>query len=90
VLTDGDHVCVMKLVARNRAAIDGGAVRAHQIFEKEDGLNLHDPRMMRRDGGIFDHEGIVGLPTDRQCLMGQFDMAGALSVKFDEQCGWLW
>jgi hypothetical protein len=66
VLTDGDYVCVMKLMTRNRPAIDGGAVRAHQIFEKEDGLNLHDPGMMRRDGGILDHECIVGFPTDRQ------------------------
>jgi hypothetical protein len=46
--------------------------------------------MMPRDGGIFDHEGIVGLPTDRQCLKGQFDLPRALPVKFYEECGWLW
>ena len=66
VLADGDHVRVTELVARDRPAIDGRAVGAHQVFEKEDGLNLHDSRMMPRDGGIFDREGIVGLPTDRQ------------------------
>jgi hypothetical protein len=46
--------------------------------------------MMPRDGGIFDRKGIVGLPTDRQSLMGQFDMPRAFPVKFDEQFGWLW
>jgi len=90
VLADGDHVRVTKLVARDRQAIDCGAVGALQVFEKEDGLNLHNPRMMPRDSGIFDHEGIVDLPTDRQSLKGQFDMSRALPVKFDKQGGWLW
>ena len=90
MLADGDHVSVTKLVARDRPAIDGGAVGALQIFDKEDGLNLHDPRMMSRDGGIFDCKGIVGLPTDRECLKGQFDMPRAFLVEFDEQCSWLW
>jgi hypothetical protein len=40
--------------------------------------------MMRRDGGIFNREGIVALPTDRECVKGQFDMPRALPVKFDE------
>ena len=69
---DRDHVCVMKLVPCNRAAINGGSVGAHQVFEKEDGLNLYDSRMMPRDGGILNHEGVVGFPANRQCLVGQF------------------
>lgn len=89
VLADGDHVRVMKLAARDRLAIDGGAVAALQVFEKVDGLNLDDSRMMARNGGIFDRKGIVALPTDRQGLMGQFDMSRAFPVKLDEQCGWL-
>jgi len=71
---------VTKLVARDRHAIDGGTVGALQVFEKEDGLKTFtNPRMMPRDGGIFDHEGIVGLPTDRQCLKGQFRYAASLA-----------
>jgi hypothetical protein len=46
VLADRDDVCVMKLVACDRTAINGRAVGAHQVFEKEDGLNLYDSRMM--------------------------------------------
>ena len=41
-----DHIRVTKLVPRDRFAIDGSAVGAHQVFEKEDGLDLYDPRMM--------------------------------------------
>ena len=77
VLADGDHVRVTKLLARDRPAIDGGAVCAHQVFEKEDGLNLHDSRVMPRDDGIFDHENVVGFPTNRYCLMGQFELPRA-------------
>ena len=46
VLADGDDVRVTQLVAGDRPAIDGGAVGALQVFEKEDGLNLHNPRMV--------------------------------------------
>ena len=74
MLADGYHICVTKLVAYDRPAINSGAVDALQVFEKEDGLNLHDPRMMSRDDGIYDRDGIVGLPTDRQYFIGPFDL----------------
>ncbi|MEO5864020.1 MAG: hypothetical protein ABIQ79_03140 [Nitrospiraceae bacterium] len=82
MLADGDQVLISKLTARDRLAIDGGAVGALQVFEKEDGLNFHNPCMMPRDGGIFDRKGIVGFPTDRQCLMDEVDVLRALPVKF--------
>jgi hypothetical protein len=64
--TDLDDIGVLQLLPVDLAFVDEGSIRAGQVLEKQNFLNLHDPGVVSGYGRVLKAEIVIGLSADRE------------------------